>query len=111
MYFSSISAAVMPSHVAVQQQLLPTSVPSITRLQKSLPDHLKCNIDAVFSTVSNRVRIGMCLCDDEGAYMLAMTMSLSPLVPVNIGEALALYHALQLIRNMRFDNGNMHYPL
>jgi len=53
----------------------------------------------------------MCLCDDEGAYMLAMTMSLSPLVPVNIGEALALYHALQLIRNMRFDNGNMHYPL
>ena len=91
---TSISAAVMPSHVAVQQQLLPTSLPGITRWQKPLPGHLKCNIDAVFSTVLNRVRIGMCLCDDEGAYMLAMTMSLSPLVPVNVGEALALYHAL-----------------
>jgi len=46
----------------------------------------------------------MCLRNDEGAYMLAKTMSLSPLVPFNVREALALYHALQWIRDMRFDN-------
>lgn len=76
---TAISPAVMPSHVAVQQQLLPTSVPGITRWQKPLPGRLKCNISAAFSTVLNRVGIGMCLRDDEGAYMLAKTMSLSPL--------------------------------
>jgi len=94
----------MPSHVVVQQQLLLTSVPGITRWQKPHPGRLKCNINAVFSIVLNRVGIGMCLRDDEGAYILAKTMSLSPLVPVNVGKALALYHALQWIRDMRFDN-------
>jgi ribonuclease HI len=101
---TAISAAVMPSRIAVQQQLLPTSVPAITHWQKPLPGRLKCNIDAVFSTILNRVGIGICLRDDEDAYMLAKTMSLSPLVSVNVGDALALYHALQWIRDMRFDN-------
>jgi ribonuclease HI len=101
---TTISADVMPSRIVVQQQLLPTSVPGITHLQKPLPGRLKCNIDAVFSTVLNRVGICMCLRDDEDAYMLAKTMSLSPLVSVNVGDALAFYHALQWIRDMGFDN-------
>nr|ABN08869.1 Polynucleotidyl transferase, Ribonuclease H fold [Medicago truncatula] len=46
----------------------------------------------------------ICLRDKEGAYMLAKTMSFSPMVSVNIGEALTLFHAPQWLQDMRFDN-------
>ena len=38
----------------------------------------KCNVDASFSSIRNRIGIDICLCDDEGAFVLAKTMSLSP---------------------------------
>jgi len=49
-------------------------------------------------------RTEICFRDEEGAYMLAKTMSFSPMISVNIGEALALFHALQWLQDTRFDN-------
>lgn len=31
----------------------------------------KCNVDAAFSTVTNRVGIGICIRDDQGSFVLA----------------------------------------
>jgi len=43
------------------------------RWKKPAPDRYKCNIDAAFSTSLNRVGLGMCLRDDDGAFVLART--------------------------------------
>jgi len=41
--------------------------------KKSAPDRYKYNIDVAFSTSLNRVGLGMCLRDDDGAFVLART--------------------------------------
>jgi len=41
--------------------------------KKPAPDRYKCNIDASFSTSLNKVGLGMCLRDDDGAFVLART--------------------------------------
>jgi len=61
----------------------------------------KCNVDASFSSIRKRTGIGICLRDDEGAFVLAKTMSLSPMSSVHVGEALGLLYAMQ---DMHFDN-------
>jgi len=54
---------------------------------------MKCNIDATFSSHSNRTGIGICICDEGGVFVLARTNNFSAIYPVDIGEALGLYHA------------------
>jgi hypothetical protein len=56
---------------------------------------VKCNIDVSFSSIWNCTKIGICLRNDDAAYMLAKTMSFSPIYPVEVGEALGLLDALQ----------------
>jgi hypothetical protein len=41
--------------------------------KKLAPDRYKCNIDASFSAALNRVGLGMCIRDDDGAFVLART--------------------------------------
>jgi len=43
------------------------------RWKKTAPGRYKCNIDASFSTSYSRVGLGMCLRDDDGAFVLART--------------------------------------
>jgi len=49
--------------------------------QKSQPKRIKCNIDSAFSSSLNKIGIGIGICvrDDDGAYVLAKTLSISPM--------------------------------
>ena len=77
---------------------------NIHHSQRPPRGRLKCNIDASFSDSLNRTGIGICIRDDEGTFVLAKTVSLSPRYPVPIGEALGLFHAIQWLGDMQFDN-------
>jgi len=46
----------------------------------------------------------MCPQDDEGAFVLAKTLCVTPLCTMDVGEALSLFHAFQWISDMQFDN-------
>nr|ABD28710.1 Polynucleotidyl transferase, Ribonuclease H fold [Medicago truncatula] len=74
------------------------------RWRKPKSGRLKCNVDASFSTSSNKVGIGMCIRDSEGNHVRSKTMWFSPLCPVNIGEALGLYHATRWINELQLTN-------
>jgi ribonuclease HI len=65
---------------------------------------LKCNVDAAFSEHFKRTGIGVCVRDDSGAFVLAKVLQFDHVFPVAVGEALGLYHALQWMQDMQFDN-------
>jgi hypothetical protein len=71
------------------------------RWKKPTPGRYKCNIDASFSTSLNRVGLGMCLRDDDGAFVLARTEWFAPLCDVEVGEAVGLHTALDWISNQQ----------
>lgn len=71
---------------------------------KPAPRRYKCNIDASFSSSLNKVRLGMCLRDEEGNFMVAKTTWFSSLCIVNAGEAMSFYTALYWVANLHFDN-------
>jgi len=68
---------------------------------KPSPDRFKCNVDAFFSQARNRVGIGVCIRDDEGRYVLAKTEWTSPLLEVDLGEALGLLSAMYWVRDLQ----------
>jgi ribonuclease HI len=61
----------------------------------------KCNIDASFSHTRNKVGIGMCIRDDHGRYVAAKTEWLSPILDVEIGEAMGLLSALKWVDELQ----------
>lgn len=72
--------------------------------QKPQQGRFKCNIDAAFSSVWNRNGIGVCLRDDNGTYVLAQTRRFPTQLAVDVGEAMGLFHAIQWLTDMKFDN-------
>jgi len=72
--------------------------------KKPTPGRYKCNIDASFSTSLSRVGLGMCLRDDDGAFVLARTEWFAPLCDIDVGEAVGLHTALDWLSNQQFDN-------
>jgi len=71
--------------------------------QHPLLGRYKCNIDAAFSSHSNRTGIGICVCDSEGTFVLAKTVTYPCIVPVDVGEALG-YATMQWLSDMQFDS-------
>ena len=65
---------------------------------------MKCNVDATFSSHRNKTGIGICIRDEGGVFVLARTVSFIGVYPVDIGEALGLYHALQWASDIHLDN-------
>ncbi|XP_045794003.1 uncharacterized protein LOC123888879 [Trifolium pratense] len=61
---------------------------------------MKCNIDASFSSLNNRVGIGVCIRDEFGAYVLAKYEQFTPLCDVRFGEALGLLPALNWVHEL-----------
>jgi len=55
----------------------------------------------------NKTGIRICIRDDEGTFVLAQTISLSPVHYVATGEALCLFHALRWLSDMQFDDVNV----
>jgi len=72
--------------------------------QHAQQGRLKCNIDASFSQEWNGTGIGICVRDDDGATVLAKSMSFSPLCHVFVGEALGLFYALDWLSDIQMDN-------
>lgn len=65
---------------------------------------MKCNIDASFSLVANRVGIGMCLRDGYGNFIKPKTLSYCPILDVPLGEALGLHFAIMWVRELGFKD-------
>jgi len=55
----------------------------------------KCNVDAGFLVRKNITDIGICVRDDDSAFVLAKTISFDVVHSVDVGEALGLYHVLE----------------
>jgi len=64
----------------------------------------KCNINAAFYKTFKRTGIGVCLRDDHGTFVLAKVLQYDQVYSVVVGEALGLYHAIQWMHDMHFDN-------
>jgi len=69
---------------------------------------VKCNVDASFSDQFNRTGIGIFVCGDEGTFVLTKTIHITLICSVPLGEALALYYALEWLSDMSFDNQDFH---
>src|SRR4030067_946497 len=95
---ASNTSAASTSHQAPPRGILP---PYWKRPSRG---RLKCKIDASFSDSLNKTGIGICLRDDEGTFVLAKTVSISPRCPVPLGEVLGLFHAIEWLSDMKFDN-------
>jgi hypothetical protein len=67
---------------------------SNVKWEKPSAERFKCNIDAIFSEDSNMVAIGMCIRDENGTFVLAITECSSPICEVHVGEALGLSYVL-----------------
>jgi len=52
----------------------------------------------------NRVGNGICVHDDDGDFVLAKTLSFSPLCSVQVSEALGLFNAIEWLSDMQMDN-------
>ena len=82
----------------------PQTRPAIPHWQPPSTGRFKCNVDAPFSDQFQRTGIGICVRDKSGTFVLAKVQQFGHIYPVAIGEALGLYHALQWMTDMQFDN-------
>ncbi|XP_024640514.1 uncharacterized protein [Medicago truncatula] len=65
------------------------------RWRKPRSGRLKCNIDASFSDVNNKIGLGMCIRDSKGFHVRSKIMCFSPL---------GLYHAIRWIHELQLEN-------
>lgn len=64
------------------------------------PGLLKCNIDAGFNAANGKTSFGMCIRDDQGAFVLARTDWIPSCLPARDGEALCLFKAAQWVKDL-----------
>ncbi|XP_039687155.1 uncharacterized protein [Medicago truncatula] len=74
------------------------------RWKKPLRGRYKCNIDASFPTTTNKVGFGMCIRDSDGNHVRSKIMCYTPSCSVDVGEALALNHAIRWIHELQLSN-------
>jgi ribonuclease HI len=77
---------------------------AFTVWQKPTSGRYKCNVDVAFSSTNNRTGIGICIRDEEGAFVLAKMTSFPCLHQVTVGEAMGLFEALQWLSDMLLNN-------
>ena len=90
-------------HLKTTTSISQTSKQNVSWVKPS-PGRYKCNVDASFCKATNIVGIGMCIRDDEGAFVLARTEWFSPIVDVDIGEAIGLLKAMEWTRDLHLLN-------
>ena len=110
--FSVVTAVVpavfQPAAASAAASAVPaaaSAVPAAVQPRWQPPEHgcMKCNVDAVFSSQRNKTGVGICIRDEDGFFVLARTVTFIGVYPVDIGEALGLYHALQWASDMHLD--------
>ena len=85
-------------HHPIPQHLV---TPNDLKWIKPSPDRFKCNVGASFSQARNRVGIGVRTRDDECRYVLVKTEWMSPLLDVDLSEALGLLSAMYWVRGLQ----------
>ncbi|CAJ2653208.1 unnamed protein product [Trifolium pratense] len=95
-FLSEWKGAQLNHEVPVQQQR------SIPRWIKPQSGRYKCNVMPVEN--QNKVGIGMCIRDDQGCFVLARTEWISPILNVEIGEAIGLLKALNWVHELQLAN-------
>lgn len=84
------------------------SIHGFQRWLKPAPWRYKCSIDASFSSSLDRMRIGMCIRDENGCFVLTKTLWYSLLCSVEEGEAFGLYNALVWVADLLMNNVDFH---
>jgi ribonuclease HI len=74
------------------------------RWRKPRSGRYKCNVDASFPNTMNKVGFGMCIRDSDGNHVRSKTMWFTPICSIDIGEALALHHAIRWIHELQLSN-------
>ncbi|GAU49614.1 hypothetical protein TSUD_407740 [Trifolium subterraneum] len=87
-----------------QKQSSVQSTITCTRWSKPSIGRYKCHIGASFSTILDKVGIGVCIRDDQGSFVLANTEWFSPITNVDIGEALGLLHGMKWIQDLQLEH-------
>ncbi|PNX64632.1 cytochrome p450, partial [Trifolium pratense] len=64
----------------VMRQRMTTEI----KWKKSANERVKCNIDASFSSLNNRVGIGVCIRDEKDAFVVAKLDQFSPICDVRV---------------------------
>ncbi|XP_024630813.1 uncharacterized protein [Medicago truncatula] len=67
---------------------------------KPVLGRFKCNVDAAFSNSLNRMGFAACIRDAEGNFVAGRTTFLSPLLDVEMGEAIGLLQAMQWAKEL-----------
>lgn len=65
---------------------------------------LKFNVDAAFNPQHSSTRLGICVRDHNGHFVLAKTIFIIPLAATKEGEALALLEALRWLQDLQVDH-------
>ncbi|GAU34524.1 hypothetical protein TSUD_393980 [Trifolium subterraneum] len=89
------------------RSLVSTEVSQVTQHMdwtKPSSGRYKCNIDASFSSSLNKVGIGICIRDDQGRFVIARTEWLTPIMEVEVGEAIGLLHALKWVEELQISD-------
>ncbi|XP_024634347.2 uncharacterized protein [Medicago truncatula] len=90
------------------QALLPSASNSSNntniRWRKPESGRYKCNVDASFPTMINKVGFGMCIRDSDENHVRSKTMWFNPTCSVDVGEALTLHHAIRWIHELQLLN-------
>jgi hypothetical protein len=61
-------------------------------------------VDVSFSNALNKMRIDICTRDDQGRFVLARTEWISPILDVEVGEAIGLLTALNCVNDLKLLN-------
>lgn len=65
---------------------------------------VKCNVDAAFNRDLNCIRVGICIRDHTGNFVLAKTVSMQQLLNVKEGEALGLLESLKWMEELQVED-------
>jgi len=76
----------------------------ISRWSKPSVGRFKCNVDAYFFVSLNKVGFGACIRDAEGNYVIGRTDCLTPLLDVEMGEAIGLLYAMHWVKDLNLVN-------
>ncbi|XP_024628810.1 uncharacterized protein [Medicago truncatula] len=101
---SRAATAAPPTQLLSNSAEVNSSDDGLVLWQKPTSGRYKCNVDAAFSSNFNRTGIGICIRDEEGAFVLAKMTSFPCLDQVTVGEAMGLFEALQWLSDMSLDN-------
>ena len=76
----------------------------LSQWSKPCVGRFKCNVDASFSASLNKVGFGACIRDANENYLISGIECFTPLLDVEMGEAIGLLHAMRWVKDLNLVN-------